>query len=99
MNIVGHPKDIQTQLHGFKKVWKGFCLDDSLLHARNEEQRLDALEKFFARLDEHNIKLHPAKFVLLTLNSRANRHHWDVVDNAFAIMKGESCGCSQLIIF
>ena len=39
-------------------------LDDSLLHARNEEELLDALEKFFARLDEHNIKLHPAKFVL-----------------------------------
>ena len=39
-------------------------LDDSLLHAKTEEELLDALEKFFARLDEHNIKLHPAKFVL-----------------------------------
>ena len=39
-------------------------LDDSLIHAKDEEGLLDALEKFFARLDEHNIKLHPAKFVL-----------------------------------
>ena len=39
-------------------------LDDSLIHAKNEKELLDALEKFFARLDEHNIKLHPAKFVL-----------------------------------
>lgn len=39
-------------------------LDDSLIHAKSEGELLDALEKFFARLEEHNIKLHPAKFVL-----------------------------------
>ena len=39
-------------------------LDNSLIHAKTEKELLDALENFVTRLEEHNIKLHPAKFVL-----------------------------------
>ena len=47
-------------------LWKAILqyLDDSLLHAKSEKELLDILDKYFAILDKHNIKLHPAKFTL-----------------------------------
>lgn len=39
-------------------------LDDSLLHAKGERKYLDNLAEYFALLDKHNVKLHPAKFTL-----------------------------------
>ena len=39
-------------------------LDDSLLYGGSEEELLDRLEQFFTLLEQHNVKLHPGKFVL-----------------------------------
>ena len=47
-------------------LWKAILqyLDDSLLHAKTEKELLRILDLYFAILDKHNIKLHPAKFTL-----------------------------------
>ena len=39
-------------------------LDDELMYTKGERALLDSLLKYFGIMDKHNIKLHPAKFVL-----------------------------------
>ena len=47
-------------------LWRAIIqyLDDSLLHAKGEKELLVVLEAYFDIMDQYNIKLHPAKFVL-----------------------------------
>ena len=47
-------------------MWRAIIqyLDDSLLHAKDEKELLVVLGAYFDILDQYNIKLHPAKFVL-----------------------------------
>ena len=39
-------------------------IDDTLVYGSDEDELLDQLDKFFASLCRHNVKLHPAKFTL-----------------------------------
>ena len=39
-------------------------IDDTLLFAKNEEELLDSIERYFTLLARYNVKLHPSKFVL-----------------------------------
>jgi hypothetical protein len=48
------------------KVW----LDDCLLHTKTEDVLLATLNVFFKHCQEHRLKLHASKFVLLTTTMR-----------------------------